>query len=120
MQPYERFLAWQVSHELALRVYEMTECWPKSERYELTAQARRSAFSVPCNVVEGSARRGRKEFRRFLDISLGSLAELGYTLRFARDRGLLRDDWWKEVEALRNRAGQLLWRLSQTLREETG
>jgi four helix bundle protein len=71
-------------------------------------------------VVEGSARRGRKEFRRFLDISLGSLAELGYTLRFARDRGLLRDDWWKEVEALRNRAGQLLWRLSQTLREETG
>src|SRR5437016_5142474 len=86
MQPFERLEAWKVSHELALAVYRATESFPRQELYGLTSQARRAALSIPTNVVEGSAKRGPAEFRRFLDISLGSLAELAYLLIFARDR----------------------------------
>jgi four helix bundle protein len=61
--------------------------------------------------VEGSAKRGRVEFRRFLDISIGSLAELGYLLRFARDAGYLTETEWASLEAEREQAARILWGL---------
>src|SRR2546421_9498164 len=88
MAPYERFAAWRECHALALEVYRATRSFPKEELYGLTSQARRAAFSAAANIVEGSARRGSAEFRRFLDISLGSLTELGYTLRISRELGI--------------------------------
>src|SRR4051794_15022488 len=90
MPPYERLEAWKMAHNLALHVYEITDHWPVQERYVLTAQLRRAVLSVPANIAEGSAKRGPREFRRYLDISLGSLSEVSYLLRFSRDRGLLR------------------------------
>ncbi len=71
MQPYERFQAWCVSHELALAVYAATNKLPRAELYGLTAQMRRAAFSVCSNIAEGSAKRGKREFRRYLDITWG-------------------------------------------------
>ena len=115
MVPYERFEAWRASHELALGVYRATNSWPKSELYGLTTQARRAAFSAPSNLAEGSAKRGPKEFRRYLDISLGSLSELSYTLRLARDLGLLSAQAWQSLDHLRERAGRLTWGLYRSL-----
>src|SRR5213594_4148701 len=74
-QPYERFEAWKSCHALALEVYRISASWPAGERFGLTAQARRAAFSSPANIVEGSARRGAREFRYFLNVAVGSLAE---------------------------------------------
>lgn len=81
MVPYERFDAWKISHQLALEVYEITERWPANERYGLTSQIRRAAISAPTNIAEGSAKRGPRELRRYLDIALGSLSEVSYLLR---------------------------------------
>jgi four helix bundle protein len=69
-------------------VYHATKTFPSGERYGLTSQMRRAAFSGAVNIVEGSSRKSRKDFRRFLDISLSSLSEVGYALRFAK-RGRL-------------------------------
>jgi four helix bundle protein len=79
---------------------------------------RRAALSVPTNIAEGAAKRGQREFRRFLDIALGSLSELTYLLRFSKDRGLLTSESWLEVEALRDEAGKLTWRLYEKLRPD--
>jgi four helix bundle protein len=76
---------------------------------------RRAAFSAAANIAEGSAKRGSAEFRRFLDISVGSLAEVAYILRLARDLRLLSDDDWKRLEALRGKAGFMTWRLYQAV-----
>lgn len=111
MLPYERFQAWKLSYQLTLDVYKVTAAFPKHELYGLTSQARRAAFSVVANLAEGSAKRGSREFRRYLDIALGSISELSVTLRLARDLGHLTPTQWKEVEGLRNHAGTLLWRL---------
>jgi four helix bundle protein len=111
MMPYERFEAWQLAHELALEIYRVTDHWPKEERFGLTSQLRRAALSAPTNVAEGAAKRGNKEFRRFLDIALGSLSEVSYLLRFSRDRGLLTPDSWLAIEALRARTGRITWHL---------
>src|SRR6266852_6953117 len=85
MAPHKRFIAWQECHKLVLAVYKATESFPKHELYGLTSQARRAAFSSAANIVEGASRMGRNEFRRFLDISLGSLSELEYALEVAAD-----------------------------------
>jgi four helix bundle protein len=113
--PYERFEAWKVSHELALAIYAATRRWPRSELYGLTSQLRRAALSAPTNIAEGSARRGPAEFRRFLNYSIGSLSELAYLLRFARDAELLTDEAWKALQQLRDKAAILTWRLARSL-----
>jgi len=119
MAPYERFKAWQECHVLALQVYRVTASFPKEERYGLTSQARRAAFSAVANIVEGSAKRGSAEFRRFLDISLGSLMELGYTLRLARELGIIQAAAWKELDDQQNRARFLTWNLYRSLSPST-
>ena len=115
MVPYERFDAWKISHQLALAAYEVTEHWPANERYGLTSQIRRAAISAPTNIAEGSAKRGPRELRRYLDIALGSLSEVSYLLRFTRDRGILNEPGFRTLDDLRNRAGQLTWRLYASL-----
>src|SRR5207249_1077593 len=84
MPPYERLKAWQECHKLVLETYRVTKAFPREELYGLTSQARRAAFSAAVNIVEGSAKRGVGEYRRFLDISIGSLAELGYAFTLYR------------------------------------
>lgn len=111
MLPYEGPAAWRRSHELVLAVYQITGGWPKSEMYGLVAQARRAAFSVPANIAEGCAKRGSKEFRRFLDFSLGSLSELAYCLHLARDLKYLNIKQWEHADSLRSHAHLLTWRL---------
>jgi four helix bundle protein len=70
MLAYERLHAWKLCHELVLAVYGVTASFPKHELYGLTSQARRAAFSAAANIVEGAAKRGSAEFRRFIDISI--------------------------------------------------
>ena len=117
MVPYERFTAWKLAHQLALKVYAETESWPDREKYGLTAQIRRAALSAPTNIAEGSAKRGQRELRRYLDIALGSLSEVSYLLRFSKDRGLLDEEEFSCLDELRNRAGQVTWRLYESMKE---
>ena len=118
MIAYERFEAWQ-AHQLALMLYRTTDGWPRAERFGITSQVRRAALSVPTNIAEGAARRGAREFRRFLDIACGSLAELSYLLRFSRDYGLLEDQAWAAREAQRDLTGRLLWGLYRAVAHAT-
>ena len=117
MMPYERFEAWKVCDELAVQVYLVTRSFPKYELYGMTSQARRAAFSAPANIAEGSAKPGANEFCRFLNIAIGSLSELAYTLRFCWRVELLNETDYRRLEELRRRAGFLLWRLYEAVRK---
>ena len=110
-KPYERFKAWEACHQLVQDVFRLTAKWPEDERYGLTAQARRAAVSAAANICEGSARRGSREFRRFLELSLGSLAELSYILRLGADLGYSSQEQHTEVEIVRDHASRLTWGL---------
>ncbi len=116
MMPYERFRAWQACDELVLAVYRLTRSFPRSELYALTSQARRAAFSAAANIAEGSAKRGRAEFGRYLDIAIGSLSELSYAMRLAWKLEYLSEEQWREVDELRGKASRLTWRLYEAAR----
>lgn len=118
MPPYERYAAWQHSHQLVLMIYRQTATWPKDERFGLIAQVRRAAVSVPSNLVEGAARDGARPFRLHLDIAKGSMAELGYQLRVARDLGYVSEDGWKLLEKQREIAAKTLWGLYRSVRNK--
>ncbi len=73
---YHDLRVWQRSIELSTTIYRHTAGFPKSELYGLTNQMRRAAVSVPSNIAEGQAHRMLENFKRFLGIAMGSLAEL--------------------------------------------
>ena len=115
MQPYEQLDAWKAGHALALSVYRTTKAWPVEERYGLTAQIRKAGFSVPANIVEGRAKLGAREFRRYLDIAWGSLAEVEYTLHLARDLGYLSTETYDELKGLCRTAAKPLFGLLRSM-----
>ena len=115
MAIYQRLRAWERWHQLCLAVYAATNSWPPGERYGLTAQARRAAHSAAANIAEGSAKKGSREFRRYLDISLGSLSELSYTLLLARDLKILPEETWRELDQIHQRAGGMTWLLYKAI-----
>ena len=112
---YENLLAWRVADEFAHKVYDLTLRFPKDEIFGLTSQLRRAVLSVPCNIVEGFGRNSKKEFHRFLAISLGSLAETGYLLSFAIKRGYISPQEAKEIIEFRNRLGKIIWKFYSSL-----
>ena len=79
MRDYKKYDVWKISHELTLYVYkEIVPLIPKSEQFALTSQLKRTAYSIPFNIVEGCGRNSEKDFVHFLDMALGSAHELEY------------------------------------------
>jgi len=103
-----KLIVWQKSHELVLRIYEITKDFPQYEMFGLTSQIRRASVSVPSNIVEGKARGSNKEYKRFLLMSRGSLEEVKYQLMLARDLKYIDDKRYKEVLDLMDEVGKLL------------
>lgn len=83
MRDPDKLTVFQIADALAGEVYSVTNAFPPAEKYGLTNQIRRAAVSVPSNLVEGCSRESVVEFRRFVEIALGSAMELHYQLGFA-------------------------------------
>jgi four helix bundle protein len=79
----------QLADALAVRVYHATRDVPVEERYGFQRQVRRAAISVPCNIIEGCARRTEREYLHFVNIALGSASETRYLLDLATRLGFL-------------------------------
>ena len=114
MANYKNLIIWQKSDRLALLIYKLTKDFPKSETFGITSQIRRAALSIPTNIVEGYNRKSKKELGRFIDISLGSLAEAEYLLDFSKKLGYVKSDTG-EIEALIAELGKLLWGFQASL-----
>src|SRR5438132_11367008 len=72
---YRDLIVWQKSIALCKLVYGTCESFPRSELYGLASQMKRAAVSVASNIAAGQARRHLREFRQFLAMANGSLAE---------------------------------------------
>ena len=117
MSRHRHLLAWQRSHALVLAVYRCSASWPSNERFGLVAQARRAAVSVAANIAEGAARDGPREFHRFLQVSLGSLAELEYQLQLAGELGYIGAPELEELSRLQAEAARLLILLTRSMKK---
>jgi four helix bundle protein len=100
-RPHEQLNVWRDAMSLGESTYRITESFPSSGRFGLTAQARRAAVSVPSNIAEGAARRSRVEYLRFLSIARGSLAELETQMQIAARPEFMKSD--ESMDELLNR-----------------
>jgi len=91
MKDFKKQKVWQKSHRLTLDIYIATANFPREELYGLTSQLRRSCASIPANIAEGCGRNTDADFSRFLQIAMGSAAELEYHLLLSHDLGILDD-----------------------------
>lgn len=82
---------WKKSIELVKIIYQKSDEFPKSESFGLTSQIRRAAVSIPSNLAEGNARSSSKETIHFIDIALGSLAEVETQLIIAKELGFIKE-----------------------------
>lgn len=89
MQDFKKLAVWREAQALALAVYRITSHFPREEMYGLTSQIRRCATSIPANIAEGCGRGSNADLARFIQIAIGSTAELESHLLLATELGYL-------------------------------
>src|SRR4029453_14512375 len=114
---HESLVAWQRADDLFIKLHQLTfKQVPPFERFELGGQLRKAAYSVAANIVEGFARRHRRSRLYFLNISEGSLAEVGYCLHAACRLGYIPTETLAELNVDLNRVGAPLAGLLRSTR----
>ncbi len=89
LKSYRDLQVWQRGKRFAVQIYQVTKSFPPQEQYGLSDQMRRAAVSIPSNIAEGHIRRSNKVFANYLDIALGSAAELDTQIEIAAAVGYL-------------------------------
>jgi four helix bundle protein len=121
LRDHSKLQAFGLADQLALDIYSATRTFPDEERFGLTSQLRRCAVSIAANIVEGCARPGVAEYRRFLSIAYASAKELQYELSLADRLGYLERECADTLQNQSMRTAKALWGLieSQRLRERS-
>lgn len=120
MRDYTKIKAWQHADELTVMVYRASRGFPRDEVYGLTSQLRRSAYSVPANIAEGSARESKKDYLHFLYIARGPLSECQYFIHLASRLDYLGLESAQEVKGQLQETFQTLHGLFAAVEKESG
>src|SRR5262245_15440057 len=85
----EELEVFQKAYQLSLIVHKLTLNFPQIEQYVLASQLRRATKSICANLAEGFAKQSdsKKEFARYVSLSLGSSDESRIWLQYACDLG---------------------------------
>lgn len=111
----EELDVFKLAHELTLEIYKISEAFPENERYGLTSQMRRAAMSIGSNLMEGSHRFSKKEYKYFIGISRGSTGELKYQLLLSRDLSYIKTGTFEKVKDDIERVSMMLSKLYSAL-----
>ena len=111
MPPYKNLKAWEHAQRLAIECVKAARRFPDYEQDALADQFRRAAYSVPINIAEGSAKKGSREYKRFLDIASASLAEVETILGIATELGYVAPADSKRLEDIANETSKTLYGL---------
>ena len=117
---FEEIEAWKLARQLVKAVYAVTRSELFSHDWGLRDQIQRAAVSVCSNIAEGYARRGNKEFVKFLWIAKGSAAEVQSQLYNACDLGYMKRDECKKLYNDANVISVKLYALINVLSDPTG
>jgi four helix bundle protein len=65
MKTHKDLDVWKKSIAFVTSIYNLSKGYPKDELFGLVSQMRRAAVSIPSNIAEGAARKGKAEFKHF-------------------------------------------------------
>lgn len=93
---FEKLDCWRKARVLVKNIYLLSGGFPSEEKFGLTSQIRRAAVSIASNTGEGSGRGTDKAFSNFLDIAVGSSAEVETQLFLALDLGFISQNQFEQ------------------------
>lgn len=108
IQKFTDLVAWQKAHELALKIYKITNLFTSDEQFGLINQMRRCSTSTKSNLAEGFGRQTKPDKIQFYTIARGSNLELQDQLITARDLSYISEDSYKELEEMAIHVNKLI------------
>jgi four helix bundle protein len=111
---FRKLIAWQKAMDLADAIFDATDAFPQTHRYEIGRQMRKSAVSIPSNIAEGT-RYGRRGYIHFVTIALGSHAELDTQCELATRRKLLNGSQARQLTPAIEELGRIMHGLRRAL-----
>lgn len=91
MGDFKKLRVWQLSKDLAVRIYKMTNNGQISKDLGFKDQIQRSAISIPSNISEGDELGTDKQAVHFFYIARGSTAELITQLIIGKEIGYINE-----------------------------
>jgi four helix bundle protein len=116
IRSYRDLIVWQKSMKLVSEIYICSKEFPSDERFGLTSQMRRSAVSIPSNIAEGYGRNSTGDYKRFLQIAVGSLFELQTQIEIAFQLNYVNEDKYKSVFMICTEIDKMLYSLIQKVK----
>ena len=116
MRDHSKLKAFELTDEITLKVYRLTQDFSKEEVFGLASQMRRAAVSVTSNIVDGCARESQAEYLRFLEIAFGSLREVHYRLNLAQRLGFVDPTSATDCDSKMKEAEKVLGALVRSMR----
>ncbi len=95
MRNFKNLIVWEKAMNLVKKIYLITSKFPDSEKFGLVSQMRRCSVSIPSNIAEGTSRNSDLDFKRFLEISIGSAFELETQLMLTNSLEYVTNDDFK-------------------------
>ena len=94
---FEELDVFQRAYRLSLEIHRVTLTMPQIEQFDLASQIRRASKSICANLAEGFGKQShsKAEFRRFLQISIGSADEMRVWIRYCFDLGYTDETTWR-------------------------
>jgi four helix bundle protein len=109
IRTYRDLEVFQESYAAALDLSKLAKRFPPFEQLELGRQIRRAARSIPANIVEGWAKRQSvAEFKRYLQVAVGSCDEVKMWLEMSKDEGYISQEIFETRTSRYNRIGAML------------
>ena len=117
VEKFEDLIVWQKAKELSLAIYQVTTTGLFSKDYGLRDQIRRAAISVMSNIAEGFERYSRQEFKQFLSVARGSVAEVRSQLHLAHGLHYISDKTFEEITGICFEMSRMLGALRTSLNQ---
>jgi four helix bundle protein len=112
---FEDLRVWQAAKALSDGIGRVLRTTALGRDFVLRDQLNAAALSVVANIAEGFARRGSRDFARFVRIAAGSNNELRALLHAAQGRGYLPGREYGNLVEASNDVGRMLRSLEAAL-----
>ena len=116
MRNYKNLKIWEQGIELVKLVYVLVEQLPSTEKFGLKSQITRAVVSIPSNIAEGCSRNSEIEFKRFLEIAMGSLFETQTQLTIIQELNFIKPEDLKPIFELLEIEGKMINKLINTIK----
>ena len=108
MRNFRTLDIWKNGIDLVKQVYLISNKLPSEEKFGLRSQLTRASVSVPSNIAEGCSRNSETEFKRFLEIAIGSLFEVETQLIISQELGFISENDLKHIFELLNKEAKMI------------